>query len=113
MEKESRYELRYIERYIEIYNGIARFPCDSTAFLLRVAKQRVRVKTHGATNHESDSVASQAVSKQLGKFAVAVRYVTLALLWVTERRYTVTYIHISQIYYRYVAETLSGCFDPR
>jgi len=49
------------------------------------------VKTHSATNHESDSVASQTVGKQLGEFAVAVRHVTLSLLRVTERRYTVTY----------------------
>ena len=34
----SVYELRYFRvlqtRYVEIYNGIARFPCGSTAFFL-------------------------------------------------------------------------------
>ena len=54
---DSAYELRYIERYsgyIEIYNGIARFPCDSTAFdlVLSVTIQYMRV-TDGRTNRQT------------------------------------------------------------
>jgi len=51
-----------------------------------------KCEDESATDHECDGVATQTVGKQLGEFAVAVRYVTLSLLGITQRRYAVTYI---------------------
>jgi len=46
---------------------------------------------HIVTDHQCDSVAAKTVRQQFGEFAVAVRYVTLTLLRVTQRRYAVTW----------------------